>query len=184
MPGDETRPATCHLRRLCSVGPVARALQAVDYHHAIDMLESLGARHLAMRQQAVLIAQALMTDPELLLDERRPEPRWPRGWSPGWPTTAADPACALVLVTHVEEISARLQPLLLSEARVVAAGLLPDALTAENLSRRVCRRSRWRWPTGVISPDGVTGQAAHRRQCEFTSRATGTPTPTPARRRP
>jgi iron complex transport system ATP-binding protein len=48
----------------------------VDYQRAIDMLESLGAEHLADRtygtlsegeRKRVLIARALMTDPELLL---------------------------------------------------------------------------------------------------------------------
>ena len=48
----------------------------VDYHRAIDMLESLGAEHLADRtyetlsegeRKRMLIARALMTDPELLL---------------------------------------------------------------------------------------------------------------------
>lgn len=48
----------------------------VDYRRAVDMLESLGAEHLADRsygtlsegeRKRVLIARALMTDPELLL---------------------------------------------------------------------------------------------------------------------
>jgi iron complex transport system ATP-binding protein len=50
---------------------------------------------------------------------------------------AADPdAPAIVLVTHhVEEVPPGFSHcMLLSEGRVVAAGLLPDVLTAENLS--------------------------------------------------
>src|SRR5262249_56119900 len=48
----------------------------VDYRRAVDMLESLGAEHLAERaygtlsegeRKRALIARALMTDPELLL---------------------------------------------------------------------------------------------------------------------
>ncbi len=121
----------------------------IDYHRAADMLESLGAEHLAGRsygtlsegeRKRVLIARALMTDPELLLLD---EPA--AGLDLGGreelvarlADLAADPdAPAMVLVTHhVEEIPLGFSHcLLLSEGRVVAAGLLPDVLTAENLS--------------------------------------------------
>ncbi len=121
----------------------------VDYHRAIDMLESLGAEHLAERsyetlsegeRKRVLIARALMTDPELLLLD---EPA--AGLDLGGreelvarlADLAADPdAPATVLVTHhVEEIPLGFSHcLLLSEGQVIAAGLLPDVLTADNLS--------------------------------------------------
>ncbi len=121
----------------------------VDETRARSLLGRLGCRALAPRgygtlsvgeRQRVLIARALMTDPELLLlDEpsagldlagREALLLW-------LGRLAADPSApATVLVTHhVEEIPARTtHALLLRSGRVVAAGPIAATLTSASLS--------------------------------------------------
>ncbi|MFF3571516.1 ABC transporter ATP-binding protein [Nocardia jiangxiensis] len=121
-----------------------------DTDRAVDMLESLGAEHLSDRaygtlsegeRKRVLIARALMTDPELLLLDE-PGAGLDLGGREELVERLGDLASnpdspATVLVTHhVEEIPPGFSHgLLLNEGSVVAQGLLEDVLTAENLSK-------------------------------------------------
>jgi iron complex transport system ATP-binding protein len=151
----------------------------MDYAQAVDMLESVGAEHLAERiydtlsegeRKRVLIARSLMTDPELLLLDE-PAAGLDLGGREELVGRLADLAAdadapAMVLVTHhVEEIPQGFSHcLILSEGEVVAAGLLSDVLTGENLSRAFGQSIALEVIEGRYFARRVRVRAAHRRQ--------------------
>ena len=179
IPGDELVSDLVVSAGYAVLGRWRERYDDVDYQRALDMLESLGAEHLAERtygtlsegeRKRVLIARSLMTDPELLLLDE-PAAALDLGGREELVARltdlAADPdAPAMVLVTHhVEEVPPGFtHGLLLSEGRVVAAGLLPDVLTAENLSTAFGQRIALEIVDGRYFARRARARAAHRRQ--------------------
>jgi len=149
IPGDEVVHNVVVTASYGVVGRWRESYDNLDHQRAAELLEALGAEHLADRRfgtlsegerKRVQIARALMTDPELmLLDE--PAAGLDLAGREDLVRRLGDLAAdveapALVLVTHhVEEIPPSFTDvLLLREGRVVAQGPIELTLTAENLS--------------------------------------------------
>jgi iron complex transport system ATP-binding protein len=151
----------------------------IDYEQAVDMLESVGAEHLAERtygtlsegeRKRVLIARSMMTDPELLLLDE-PAAGLDLGGREDLLACLEDLANdadspALVLVTHhVEEIPRGFSHcLILSEGKVIDSGLLSDVLTAENLSKAFGQTIALEVTDGRYFARRARSRPAHRRR--------------------
>lgn len=124
--------------------------EELDLDQATEILEQVGALHLAERtwgtlsegeRKRVLVARALMTNPELLLLDE-PSAGMDLGGREdlvgylGELAMDADAPAIVMITHHVEEIpDGFTHALLLDEGSVVAQGLIDDVLTSENLSR-------------------------------------------------
>jgi iron complex transport system ATP-binding protein len=150
VPGDEIVRDVVVSAGYAVVGRWREAYDRMDIVRAEELLGALGVLPLAERtygtlsegeRKRVLIARALMTDPEmLLLDE--PAAGLDLGGREDLVARlselAMDPeAPAMVLVTHhVEEIPPGFtHALLLREGGAVVSGLMEDVVTSENLSK-------------------------------------------------
>jgi len=150
IPGDEVVQDLVVSAGYAVLGRWRERYDQMDFDRAADMLEAIGAEHLAERtwgtlsegeRKRVLIARALMTDPELLLLDE-PGAGLDLGGREDLVARLGDMALdpdapATVLVTHhVEEIPPGFtHAMLLAEGEVTAMGLIEDVITSENLSR-------------------------------------------------
>lgn len=124
--------------------------EEMDFEQANEILEQVGALHLRHRdwgtlsegeRKRVLVARALMTNPELLiLDE--PGAGLDLGGREdlvghlGNLAMDSDAPAIVMITHHVEEIpDGFTHAMLLDEGEVVAQGLIDDVLTSENLTR-------------------------------------------------
>lgn len=124
--------------------------EALDLEQASEILEQVGAMHLAKRRwgtlsegerKRVLVARALMTNPELLLLDE-PGAGMDLGGREdlvgylGELAMDADAPAIVMITHHVEEIpDGFTHAMLLDEGHVVAQGLIDDVLTSENLTK-------------------------------------------------
>ncbi|MEP6797941.1 MAG: ATP-binding cassette domain-containing protein, partial [Lapillicoccus sp.] len=184
IPGDELVGNVVVTASYAIVGRWREAYDTEDHVRAMELLAAFGVGHLVDRRYATLsegerkrvqIARALMTDPEvMLLDE--PAAGLDLGGREDLVrrlgVLAADTtAPALVLVTHhVEEIPPGFTDVLLLRAgRIVAAGPIELALTADTLSTTfglplVLERHGDRWAARAADPAGGPAVSAPSRE--------------------
>lgn len=134
-----------------------------DLGRATEILEQVGAYHLADQtwgtlsegeRKRVLVARALMTNPELLLLDE-PTAGMDLGGREdlvaylGELAMDADAPAIVMITHHVEEVPPGFtHALLLDEGAVVAQGLIDDVITSENLTRA------FHQPIAVVKIDG------------------------------
>lgn len=132
------------------LGRWRESYEEVDFEQAADILETMGAEHLADRtwgtlsegeRKRVLIARAMMVNPELLLLDE-PGAGLDLGGREdlvgylGQLALDADAPAMVMITHHVEEIPFGFtHAMLLDHGQVIAQGLIDDVLTGQNLSK-------------------------------------------------
>ncbi|QGU01795.1 putative ABC transporter ATP-binding protein YlmA [Corynebacterium kalinowskii] len=150
----------------------------MDFDQAMEILERVGALHLVKRtwgtlsegeRKRVLIARALMTNPELLLLDE-PGAGLDLGGREdlvgylGELALDADAPAIVMITHHVEEIPFGFtHAMLLDEGEVVAQGLIDDVLTSENLTQTFHQQIQLDRIDDRYFARRIRGQGTHRK---------------------
>ncbi|WP_244310957.1 ABC transporter ATP-binding protein [Corynebacterium hindlerae] len=177
IPKDETVEDLVVSAAYAILGRWREEYDQMDFDQAMDILERVGAMHLTKRtwgtlsegeRKRVLIARALMTNPELLLLDE-PGAGLDLGGREdlvgylGELALDADAPAIVMITHHVEEIPFGFtHAMLLDEGKIVAQGLIDDVLTSENLTKTFHQQIQVDRIDGRYFARRIRGRGRHR----------------------